>query len=85
MMMSCRQVCDSASEIADGDLGTWQRLQVRVHLLICKYCRRYIRQFSIMVGAIQDRDQPEEAPSDADIDAIMARLNEQRASGHPDS
>ncbi|RPG25173.1 MAG: hypothetical protein CBC10_008645 [Gammaproteobacteria bacterium TMED50] len=57
-MMSCRQVCDSASEIADGNLAAWQRLQVRIHLLICKYCRRYIRQLNMMVGAIQDREQP---------------------------
>ena len=77
-MMSCKQVCDSASEIVDGDLGAWQRLQIRYHLLICRYCRRYIRQFNLMVGALGRTPTSEDVPSDSEIDAIVARLNEQR-------
>lgn len=81
MMMSCQKVCDSASDIVDGELTAWQRSQVRVHLMMCKYCRRYINQFRAMTGAIQRTSEPAEVPSDADIDALMARLNEQRSDG----
>ncbi len=52
-MPTCQQV---AREIASDELATasWRRrAAVRVHLLMCRHCRRYARQMRAIGSAVQ--------------------------------
>ena len=43
-MLNCREL---ARLVASGELedaGWWQRLSVRLHLLMCRFCKRYESQ-----------------------------------------
>ncbi|TVR02319.1 MAG: zf-HC2 domain-containing protein [Deltaproteobacteria bacterium] len=43
-MLKCREVYEIASDYIDGDLGRWARIQMRLHLAMCRHCSRLVRQ-----------------------------------------
>ncbi len=43
-MLTCREVTERADEYIDGELGFWPAMHVRMHLVACRYCRRFIKQ-----------------------------------------
>jgi len=43
-MYSCREVHQHASMGTAEDLGAWDRLRFRMHLMMCHHCARYVRQ-----------------------------------------
>lgn len=53
-MMKCQQITEHSSDYIDHNLNWWQALQMKVHLMMCHLCRRYIRQFRYTVNSIED-------------------------------
>ncbi|MCA1586758.1 MAG: zf-HC2 domain-containing protein [Acidobacteria bacterium] len=60
-MLNCREITERASDFLDGTLPWPVRLQVRLHLMMCRFCREYVRQLSLVVRSL--RGLPREAPS----------------------
>lgn len=80
-MMSCKDVADRASTLMDGELSRWERLQIRLHLAMCKGCAAFIeqmRQTDRIVAAVGARDEalPDHG-QDPRFDALMAALKDQ--------
>ena len=46
-MLNCKQVANRASSLIDGELSTWKTFEMRLHLLMCKGCGRFINQMRI--------------------------------------
>lgn len=46
-MFRCREVAERASLMIDGELGFWPRLNMTVHLAICRGCRAFIEQMRV--------------------------------------
>lgn len=44
MMYSCERATELMSASLDGELSLYQRLALRVHLLLCKFCSRCWQQ-----------------------------------------
>jgi predicted anti-sigma-YlaC factor YlaD len=59
-MFRCSEVAERASRLIDGDLGSWPRLNIKLHLAICRGCRAFVEQMRItddltaMAGAAHD-------------------------------
>lgn len=48
MMHSCRDVTRLATALDEGTLPWSERILLRVHLLMCKHCRRYVAQLRLV-------------------------------------
>ena len=53
MMLNCREVSERASDFLDAALPYRERLQVRLHLLMCRICREYVRQMTLVVRTLR--------------------------------
>jgi anti-sigma factor RsiW len=56
-MLNCREVTEQASGLIDGELSWMQRLQMRLHLAMCKHCSRFIGQLRLLRAALGHRRQ----------------------------
>ncbi len=53
MMITCKQTSELMSQGQDRELGLDERLRLRLHLLICKRCRRVEQQLGLLRAAIR--------------------------------
>ncbi len=70
-MMTCAEIAELARQHTEGALP----MRVRVHLAMCKHCRRYLRQLRAtvaMLGALRDGDG-EPGPDAPLLDAFRNR------------
>ena len=51
---NCREASRLQSEVLDHSLSRGQRLGLRLHLLLCKWCRRYGKQLRFLRQAVHD-------------------------------
>ncbi|MDF1693199.1 MAG: hypothetical protein P1U47_12535 [Zhongshania sp.] len=42
-MLNCQQFTDLASDHLDEQCRGWKRIDIRLHLIICRHCRRFNR------------------------------------------
>ena len=62
-MMNCQEISKKVSESFDRPLPIWQRLGIRMHLLMCKYCARFRQQLILLhkaLGAIDAQAEESE-------------------------
>ena len=52
-MLSCKQASEVISQSLDRKLTTWERLNLKLHLLICKYCRYFSQQLQTLRVAVK--------------------------------
>lgn len=52
-MLTCREVSDRANQYLDGELGFWPAMQVRMHLMACRYCRRFMQQTRTVIRLVE--------------------------------
>jgi hypothetical protein len=58
---SCRQATRLQSTALDGKLSVSQKLGLRIHLCLCKWCRRYGSQIEFLRTASQHEPKPDES------------------------
>jgi len=51
-MLKCRDVVNNADQLLDGAISRRHRLAIKMHLLMCRHCRRYVRQLRALLRAI---------------------------------
>ena len=47
-MFSCKEISRRVSDSMDHDLYLHQRIMIRIHLLMCRYCARFRRQMVLL-------------------------------------
>jgi hypothetical protein len=52
-MFNCKEVTRMVSESMDRSLPFFQRMGIRFHLMMCKFCTRYRKQLLILREAIR--------------------------------
>ncbi len=52
-MFNCKEVTRMVSESLDRELPFYQRIGIRMHLLMCKLCSRYRRQLLLLRETIR--------------------------------
>jgi len=61
LSLSCRDAVRLQSDALDRPLTFGERLGLRIHLLLCKWCRRYRRQISFLRTAAEQCHEHEHA------------------------
>ena len=56
-MLDCKQASQLISKSLDRQLSWRERFAVRLHLLICKYCKRFSQQLETMRVALKRMTQ----------------------------
>lgn len=51
-MITCRELSRLLTDYFDGEMGPWQRLNIRVHLLLCKDCRIHLVKMRQLIEAL---------------------------------
>lgn len=79
-MLSCKEVTERASDLIDGNLSTWDALQMRLHLAMCKGCDAFVGQLRMTRDVTRSVAEAEalQAPDDARIEAILSQLHEHK-------
>ncbi|KZY31724.1 hypothetical protein A3754_24640 [Alcanivorax sp. HI0083] len=73
-MLKCKHVVEKADALVDGaPLSKRERFALRLHLLICHHCRRYVRQLRALVTSL--RRPPPETVSQEKVDAVLDKLD----------
>jgi hypothetical protein len=72
-LLTCKNICDNATRHIEGQPGLGDRFSLRFHLLICKECRRFMRQFRMMIGTSAKLNELDE-PTDEEINELVTRL-----------
>ena len=71
-MLKCRDIQRLASEYEDGELNWLQKLKLRYHLLICRHCRLFLKQF-LSIRRISEQSTMKPA-SDKEVQAVMDKI-----------
>ncbi len=64
-MLSCREITEQASAYLDRDLPLSGRLQFRLHLFMCRHCRRFMDQLSTTIKLTPMIEEP---PTDPEVE-----------------
>ena len=72
-MLKCKHAVEKADALVDGTpLTRRERFALRLHLLMCHHCRRYVRQLRALLGFLPRQAEPLD---DARTDAIVKQLD----------
>ena len=73
-MLKCKDAVERADALVDGTPLSWrERFALRMHLLMCHHCRRYVHQLRALVASL--RRPPPETISQEKIDAVLDKLD----------
>jgi len=72
-MLRCRDIVRHGDAFVSGEMRGLRRAGFWLHLLFCRYCRRYIRQLRT-TQAVSRELSPSDVPADDELDAVLARI-----------
>ncbi|MDF0751565.1 zf-HC2 domain-containing protein [Marinobacter sp. 71-i] len=72
-MLMCRDLARIASDYIDNELGTAQKLSVKMHLMMCRDCRSFIGNLRASTDLIQAHSSYKPDPE------LVRRIDEQVA------
>lgn len=81
-MLACREVTERASGLLDKELSTWEELNMRLHLMMCRGCARFVehlRQTNRLATDAAEKEallEPATRVADGPLpDDLLARLH----------
>jgi len=72
-MFNCKAVSEKVCESMDRDIAVHERMMMRMHLLMCKYCARFWKQMKFLRQAVQFGEVP-----DSELDDSVALSKDAR-------
>ena len=77
-MVKCQQALQLFGDLVDDDFDRRHRLWLRLHLLICRHCRRYLSSYRATIQAEKSAFRTPEGPDaheEIPDDQVAAILN----------
>lgn len=70
-MLKCRDVLAQGSDYLDGGLDSRAQFALRLHLMICRHCRRFLRSLRLTRHTVAQLPLP---ATELQVQRILARL-----------
>ena len=80
-MLRCRDIVEQGEAYLTKELTSWQRVQYRLHLAICRNCRRYLH--ALQTTRFVSQHIPQQPVDQNRLNALVQMI-QQDASNHPD-
>jgi len=71
-MLTCKDISTLSDEYLDGELSFKKKLSVKLHLAICKNCRRYLNYLQLTIDVV--RQSEKSYLEKIKIDEIMSKV-----------
>jgi Putative zinc-finger len=87
-MLSCKDAAALVSESLDRRLPLGQRIALRMHLIFCRFCRRFSRQVLFLkevAGRVKKGKAGEESPVSDSLSAEAKEKIEQALKTHSEA
>ena len=81
-MLGCKDITEHASDYIDKKLSLHTRIKMKMHLLICVHCRRYIHQIKTTVGTLKRLKPSNEISEDKLEQTVKALLKDHHDHPH---
>ena len=75
---NCKQASRLQSEALDHSLPLCKRIGLRIHLLLCHWCRRYGKQIRFLREAVRQRPEAFEEPAAEKLPEAIRERTKQR-------
>jgi len=74
-MLSCKDITEKANSYLDKELPFYTRMQVKLHLMMCVHCQRYVHQLRATINVLGKlkKDTP---VSEHVVDDIVTSLHQ---------
>jgi hypothetical protein len=73
VIMNCKDVTEFLSDYLDGELPLRQRVTFKLHLLLCRDCRRYLRSFATTIKLTQSLGRGPSAGEDPPVPEALVQ------------
>lgn len=73
-MLSCQQVAHLASDYLDND--TPLKWQIRLHLLMCSNCRRFVKHLAITQKVTTEMTKNNAVQNTAEIELVLQKVKQ---------
>ncbi len=85
-MLNCRQATELLCQARDGRLTRLQRLRLRLHVFLCRYCAAMEKNFETLGQLVRTRigSKEEDQSHDALKNEVLKTLEEQENQGDRD-
>lgn len=70
-MLTCREVLARGSSYVDGASSSREKMALRMHLLICGHCRKFIRSLKLTRSTVAQLPLP---VSELQVQKVLARI-----------
>ncbi len=61
-MLTCKEITELVTDYVEGNLSFADRIRFRMHVAMCRNCRRYVRQLKATAAAMGKLTPPELPP-----------------------
>lgn len=76
IMPNCREITEQAQQQREAGLPFWKRIGFHVHLRMCSYCRRYVKNLDLTVAVLNKIGGEERVSKNNDNARIVELLKQ---------
>jgi len=66
-MLSCKHTVQQGSDYIENELSFWRKVEMKMHLMICVHCRRYVKQLKQTVAMLGRSHYKEPTPQEVEL------------------
>jgi predicted anti-sigma-YlaC factor YlaD len=74
-MLSCKEITENANSYLDRELTFFTRMKVKMHLILCENCRRYMDQLQLTIQSLSNFRR-DDTVSDDIVDKVVRSMKE---------